>query len=311
MSYPAEVSFQGTFAMSEGEKYPAAHAGFPLGPAQEYQHKPGISFKVAPMEDYGPISLGCPTKDSVYGSVYDSQIDTESSTEGDEYVYDRNKRHFGDELDRNLNMDGRVQGNYSSLWPPADLRTTESGLEAADPDLETTEPDQTTEPVLETTVSPTEVEAPPQTPHNSFRHGNYRWPAPKESTSPIPARPAPGSDLTPKYLHPHPNQLICSCKQPAKTSTVRIVQCRNTECVVGWYHYACLKGTSEKGVARFGTLLCEVCKGDKHWGKADGVTDLSMPFTREEVLGEIMGVIGAGGAGDLYGLGKNKAKEHW
>jgi hypothetical protein len=319
MSLPAEVPLKGTFDMSEGEKYPAARAGFPIGPAQEYQHKPGISFEAAPMEDCGPIFSEHPTKDSASDSVYESEIDTESSTDGGVYVYDGNERRFGDELDRNRNMIGRVQGNPFSLWPLVDPETTESDLEAADPDLETiesntetTEPDpETTGPDLEATVSQTEVEAPvPQTPHNAFRHGDYTWPALKDSKLPVPARPAPGSDITPKDMYPLPNHLICSCEQPAKTGDVLIVQCRNTECLVRWYHYECLKDASEKGTARFGTLLCGVCKGEKYWGKAEGVTDLSMPFTREEILGEIMDEFGAGGAGDPYGLGKNQKEEH-
>ncbi|KAF2442914.1 hypothetical protein P171DRAFT_51970 [Karstenula rhodostoma CBS 690.94] len=305
MDPPADIPFQGTFAMSEAEKYPAARAGFPNGPAQEYQHKPGISFRAAPMEDYGPIHVERPIADS----VYESQADADGST--DEEVYNGNERHFGDELDPNLDTIVRVQGD-PSLEPLPDLETTESAIEPTESDLGTTESDiNIPESNPEAAETLADVAAPTlHTPHNAFKHGSYTWPAPKESASPIPARPAPGFDITPENLYPHPNQLICSCRGPAKTETVRIVQCRNTECFVRWYHYACLKDKREKGVARFGTLLCELCKGEEYWKKAQGVTDLSMPFSQKEVVDGIMNQFGTNGAGDPYGLGGSKVHDH-
>ncbi|KAJ4360123.1 uncharacterized protein N0V89_000683 [Didymosphaeria variabile] len=258
--------------MSKEEKYSVAFAGFPLGPAQEYQHQPGISFEAAPMADYGPIRSERP----VTHCEYDSQTETEGSTNGE--IYDGNQPCFGGKLDCNLNIIGRVQSSLSIQLP--------ASTEAIEP---ATDVEESTH----------------QTPRNTVAHGNYTWPAQKESTSPVPARPTPGFEITPKDLYPHPSQAICSCKRPAKTGTVRIVQCRNPECSVQWYHYACLKDVREKGVARFGTLLCEVCRGEEYWGKAEGVTDLSMPFTREEIMNGISGISNASGASDPYILGKN------
>ncbi|KAF1980244.1 hypothetical protein BU23DRAFT_625395 [Bimuria novae-zelandiae CBS 107.79] len=188
----------------------------------------------------------------------------------------QDERRFGDELDPNTDM---VEPMLNTSW--SDLPTK----------LETP-----ATPPLEPVISL------PQTPRNAFKQGGFRWPTPKDSTAPIPARPAPGSDVTPKYLFPRPNQLICSCKKPAKTGTTRVVQCRNPNCFIGWYHYACLN-LSEKGCARFGTLLCELCTGEQHWRKkADGTPDLSILFSKEELLQGVYGILEGVGAKDPYGL---------
>ncbi|KAL1592376.1 hypothetical protein SLS60_011455 [Paraconiothyrium brasiliense] len=276
MDSPGGVPSQDTFALSEEEKYSAARAGFPLGPAHEYRHKPDICFEAAPVAYYGPIRSERP----VTHSGYDSQTKADGST--NTVDYDGYERNFGDELDCNLNTISQVSSS-PSIQLPANTEATE--------------------PL-------TNVEAPAsQTPHNTVSHGNYTWPAPKDSTSPVPARPTPGCGIITTSDYPHPSQVICWCKRPAKTGTVRIVQCRNSECSVRWYHYACLKDAREKRVARFGTLLCEICKGENYWGKAEGMSDLSMPFTREEVMNGISGMTNASGASDPYGLGKIKHED--
>lgn len=48
--------FQGTFSISEEEKYPHARAGIPISPPQEYEYKPGIKFMAPPMKDCGLIT---------------------------------------------------------------------------------------------------------------------------------------------------------------------------------------------------------------------------------------------------------------
>lgn len=232
-------------------------------------------------------------------------------------------RRFGQELDRNLH-NVRVEGSYY-LMPPPDLESTDADIETEfetpefeTPELQTTESDNKTTDVGIPTTGPDD-ETPvfdidsayvliptPRMPHNAFILGDSIWPALKEDVSPVPARPPPGCKVTPEDLYPNPNHLICFCKQPAKTGIVRIVQCKNTECFIRWYHYACLKDRKEKGVARFGTLLCELCKGEEYWGKTQGETDLSMPFSQKEVLDGIMSMIGGSGGANPYGLGDRK-----
>ncbi|KAF9734504.1 hypothetical protein PMIN06_002376 [Paraphaeosphaeria minitans] len=219
------------------------------------------------------------------------------------------ERCFGVELDPNLNVQGGC-----SLVPLPDLGTADSEVEiiGTDNNVETTGPDnETIGPIAETPVFDmvsSYVLAPaPRTAHNAFSHGCYTWPCLKESTSPVPARPAPGFDVIPKHLYPYSSQLICYCKQPAKTDIIRIVECKSPKCFIRWYHYACLKDLKEKGAARFGTFLCELYKGEEYWGKAQAqsVADFSMPFSQNEVVEGIMGMGRASGAGDPYGLGND------
>lgn len=272
-----DIHLHGTFAMSEEAKYPTARAGFPIGPGQEYQHKRGIVFPAAPMADYGLIRQA----HSITGSDYDSQAEADDDTP--EAPFDGTERRFGDELDSNLHIIIIRRGPDALENPPL-------------PDLVIAEP-------------PREAEAPaPRTPNRSISRGGYTWPAPKESTAPVPAQPAAGCKVISKSLYPHASQPICLCKQPARTGSVRIIQCQNPDCSIRWYHYVCLKDAREKGYARYGVLLCEVCKGDGYWAKAQVKTDQSMPLTCHDVLGWFNAPTRAIASGNPYGLGQSEAE---
>lgn len=192
----------------------------------------------------------------------------------------------------------------------SDSEITDSDLEIVGTDNDLDHPEvEAAEFAVESVESPEKMPAARQV-HNSFSDGHHTWPASKASVHPVPARAAPGSEVTPKELYPFPTKPICSCKQPAKTKIARIVQCKNPECSIGWYHYDCLDNIREKAFSRWGTFLCDVCKGDAYWGKKEqetGVTDFSMPFSQKEVVSaivdNIMGTTGTSGAGDPYGLG--------
>ncbi|OAG01561.1 uncharacterized protein CC84DRAFT_1221051 [Paraphaeosphaeria sporulosa] len=255
-----------------------------------------------------PLHLheGQPTDHLGWTIVNPPSASSSPSNETDQLSVDTERR-FGAELDPNL----KFQGGYP-LVSLSDLETTDSDIETSDSEpeingarnaIETTRPNAET-PVWDMDSAYVLIPA-TRTAHNAFSHGYHTWPAPKESTSPVPARPAPGFDITPKDMYPYPNQLICSCRQPAKTDIIRIVECKKSECFIRWYHYACLKDQKEKGAARFGTFQCELCKGEEYWGKAQAqcVTDLSMPPSHKQVVEGLLGMGGASGAGDPYGFG--------
>lgn len=217
------------------------------------------------------------------------------------------ERHFGNELDPNTDMVERDMF-FNSYDPTTDLADREtvfashnhntnmaddetasdtSDLESYDsntdmadravvlrkPDLPTT-----TEGLAIPSVE-TEPAAPlPQTRANSFQYDDYVWPPSKDTIAPIPARPMPGYELIPKSLYPNAKQRICSCRKPADTDNKKVVQCRNPECFVRWYHYDCLD-RSGKGAGRHGTFLCDVCVGEEYWAaqKAEPAKEEILP----------------------------------
>ncbi|KAH7389817.1 hypothetical protein BKA66DRAFT_581428 [Pyrenochaeta sp. MPI-SDFR-AT-0127] len=111
---------------------------------------------------------------------------------------------------------------------------------------------------------------------------------------------------------PSPKDLICSCKQPARTYAVRIAQCANRDCVVRWYHHACLD-KSEKLKSYHGTMICQQCRVDKQFNDEDekhGWTleriveaETKMAFTGKEMVDALPGLAGCLGTPNPYGLG--------
>lgn len=149
-------------------------------------------------------------------------------------------------------------------------------------------------------------------------------PTPKPSTSPpfapILAKRAPTpapSGVSDYAWHPHQvripsaTEIICSCSKAARTPDVKIVQCSNTDCVVGWYHYDCLD-KSAKLSCRHRTLVCSHCRIDAQSREADARNGWSVEkmvegecrlvFGGREMVAA-MPVLGGGyGVVDPYGL---------
>lgn len=131
------------------------------------------------------------------------------------------------------------------------------------------------------------------------------YPISAESNFPITAQHLAGNrDIEPSVANhiPWTDQIICSCKKPARTFESRIVQCNNPECAVGWYHYTCLD-RSAKISSLWGNLHCQACRQMDEWslragGKMTRIEDFKIPFAREDILAALM----VGGETDPYGL---------
>jgi hypothetical protein len=101
---------------------------------------------------------------------------------------------------------------------------------------------------------------------------------------------------------PAPTSKICYCYQPAshgtfkKGETPQVARCVNAECRLRWYHYACLN-QSEKGKARWGTLLCRHCRNDEYFSGFDKKNIAKLiDFKAEWSKGDIeAGMSGLGG----------------
>ncbi|KAJ4288574.1 Inhibitor of growth protein 5 [Kalmusia sp. IMI 367209] len=277
----AYSALQDTFSMPEKDKYPTAHAGFPTGPPQEYQHKPGVSFSAMPMRDYGLLSA------DQSGSESRPKSDSQSWDETSDAEYEAEPRRFGDERDGNAtNTSPRLSwSSYEQRWAEwnHNYAWTESSLNAQAP-----------------------VPGAPERPQNR----EFPWPMSSNTPCPVPAQPWPYAtslaEPNPEIFLSKPlpcfKQLICSCKEPAETRKSKIVQCWNPDCHVGWYHYACID-MKAKISSLWGRWICDACKqmGPLQLHRK---TDFTMPFTKEEILGKINGCNNVRGFEYPYGLGE-------
>ncbi|KAF3033327.1 hypothetical protein E8E11_000135 [Didymella keratinophila] len=115
--------------------------------------------------------------------------------------------------------------------------------------------------------------------------------------------------------HPTPTSKICFCNKPAyhgkfkKGEEPQIAQCVSKDCRFRWFHYACLD-ISEKGKARWGTLLCSVCRVEQElvdrdrvngW-TADRMIDFPPVWMKEDIEEQLPGLGGVMQA-KPYGLG--------
>jgi hypothetical protein len=111
---------------------------------------------------------------------------------------------------------------------------------------------------------------------------------------------------------PSAKEIICSCSKPARTNDVMIAQCFNADCVIGWYHYACLD-KSEKISCRHGRWTCQHCKNETHFKdleKQNGwsvekmlKSEVKLPFTGQEILAAMPNLGGGIGIVNPYGFG--------
>ena len=115
--------------------------------------------------------------------------------------------------------------------------------------------------------------------------------------------------------HPKPTSKICFCNKPAchgkfkKGEEPQIARCVSKDCRFRWFHYACLD-MSEKGKARWGTLLCSVCRVEQElverdrvngW-TADKMTNFPPVWTKEDIEEQLPGLGGVIQT-NPYGLG--------
>jgi hypothetical protein len=82
-----------------------------------------------------------------------------------------------------------------------------------------------------------------------------------------------------------PSPVYCICRQ--LKIGAEMVQCRNDDCSVVWFHYKCMtKG--EKLSSLWGNWTCQVCKTNKEYEEENSKVDLAdfkMSLLKEEVLG--------------------------
>lgn len=127
-------------------------------------------------------------------------------------------------------------------------------------------------------------------------------------------------------MRPPDTAKICFCVRPAnwfvsnenkkskskaeKSGEVQIAQCTNSDCRFQWYHYACLD-RSDKGKARWGTLLCEHCRIEREFvdqAKAqEQVTgkpkDHKLQLTKHDIEAALPGLNDQIPGPNPYGLG--------
>lgn len=108
---------------------------------------------------------------------------------------------------------------------------------------------------------------------------------------------------------------ICWCNKPAGYSTHKrndhphISQCTKLNCRFRWYHYACLN-QSDKGKARFGNLICQVCRNEQHFAEREIANGWSkeklwnyvVPWSKEDIEAELPGLGGHAPVTNPYGL---------
>jgi|SRR5690242_5962275 len=108
---------------------------------------------------------------------------------------------------------------------------------------------------------------------------------------------------------------ICWCNKPAAYSTHKkndhphISQCTNLNCRFRWYHYACLN-RSDKGKARFGNLVCQVCRNEQDFAERENANGWStekllnyvVPWSKEDLEAEMPGLGGHAPVTNPYGL---------
>ena len=116
--------------------------------------------------------------------------------------------------------------------------------------------------------------------------------------------------------HPSPNSKICVCNKPASHGTFKkgevpqISQCVNRDCRFRWYHYSCLN-QSEKGKARWGTLVCQHCRNEEEFveqHKKNGCNSIQQMgfrkvWSKDDIEAEMPGLGGHRPMANPYGLG--------
>jgi hypothetical protein len=115
---------------------------------------------------------------------------------------------------------------------------------------------------------------------------------------------------------PTPASKICFCNRPAchgkfkKGEDPQIAQCVSKDCRFRWFHYACLD-LSEKGKARWGTLLCSVCRIEREYAEQDEksgwcvekLIEYQPVWTKERIETHMPGLGGMIPQTNPYGLG--------
>jgi hypothetical protein len=121
-----------------------------------------------------------------------------------------------------------------------------------------------------------------------------------------------------RRTHPTPTSKICFCNKPAchgkfkKGEEPQIAQCASKDCRFRWFHYACLD-LSEKGKARWGTLLCSICRVEhelaerdrNHGWTAGKMTNFPPLWTKEDIGEQLPGSGGVITQANPYGLGSD------
>ena len=301
--WTADLPIRGTFSISEEEKYPKAHAGVPTGPKQKYVYKKGITFLTPAMEDLGLIG-----PQPTIPETSSQKLDKDASTAS------RDKRPAPLKLPRRQSTAAR---DTSPEHPTIDFDDWLRGYSSS-PIFGTSPTQSTTLKGINRRAVPSPIftgaaqtakrsKSHPSTPTNPKKATGKK----RISLSPISAKPQPSADQTiplPSLFSPQqqriprPTQLICSCHKPAETFDVKIVECYNPGCNVGWYHYNCLAKT-QKLSALHGRWTCDLCKVEKDWGYAAKATDFKCPFSEQELADALGGPGGIEGVANPYGLG--------
>jgi hypothetical protein len=308
-----------TFSMSEAEKYPNARAGIPTGPKREYEYKPGITFPAPPMEDLGLISTTSITDKKVYRQLdKDPAITTKGKRPtalklppvfSPKALYDTSPKYPTPNFTRWLQVHS---ASPTSGFSPT--RTTTLSVETPQVLYRSATTSRLNRRILTSPIiTPTARRA------VSFSSSELTTPLVDlnktrgksgVSVDPVCAKPCPNSNKTPppeppllppQQRFPGAAQIICSCHKPAETFKVKIVECYNSECIVGWHHYACL-GKNHKLSALHGKWTCDLCRAEKHWGVATVDTDMKSVFSASEMVEALGGPGGIGHVTNPYGM---------
>lgn len=324
---------RGTFDMSEEEKYPKARTGFPTGPLQQYEHKAGITFPAPPMRDAGPISSGQLTPKIVSQAGYRLAVPSMLLGEAARVGHSPQKREFGRERNGSaltsrlplferpstpiqeppLNFDVRIERTPElRLGPKLVVHDTPSNFTPVNFGLNMIRPSSGSmlSPLMRVpslSPEPPTPEKRPSTPKSPKKTGKHG-----PSLDPVGAQPWPiqkpfsESSLSPPEKRvPSAQELICACHKPAETYKVKIVECWNPECTIGWYHYSCLDKCSKLS-SRYGKWMCDVCKTARTFARGNrGTTHFKPAFSAEEIVNGMRGPGGVVYSMNPYGLQQN------
>jgi hypothetical protein len=296
--------FIGTFTHTEQEMYPNVRASFPKGELREREFRPGFKFLAPEMLiDRGTISpdrsprsppredvrlsprargfgreieanLLTPTKRMRISSISPLPLSTSPITES----VSRNRRS------PQVVIKPRPSFSGQSIHSPVNLTPTQSrSLNRPTVPVCLTLPKP--KPMLHPASTGSRLKPTMGTPALAKKYVITADPIfAKECEHRHPSA-SPGQDYPLKRL-PSALELICTCRKPAQTHVVKIVQCYNPQCRIQWYHYPCLN-KSAKLSARHGKWQCETCLGEEEWN------DKSKKNKTQDLAKDIMAKISA------------------
>ncbi|KAF1954728.1 hypothetical protein CC80DRAFT_114515 [Byssothecium circinans] len=314
----AGLPFAGTFTKSELEKYPNAHAGFPHGRPEGRELKPDVVYRVPSMIDYGPLQA-----DPLPRRTSPSQVELD---EADTLTW---KRKVLGEVQSNSFARAKSSPRGLRITTPISAPTTTERDRQLSPQPSPATQYHMQSPTLKRSKVLPRLTSPkfplnprlgPSMPTAPMRPKKRNEPPPivvvslAWPTEKPPPTPRLGSGGAPIKHVPAANDRICTCREPAQTNFVKIVECYNPNCKIQWYHYGCLDKTNKlsSNNRREPTWICEQCRAEvklvemfgknnmvEDWGR---VTDIRSPWSAKELSSAAYYGFGGPCKQDPYGL---------